>query len=237
MGNNYFAFKKFTVYQDSCAMKVSTDACLLGALVNINPAPTRILDIGTGTGILSLMMAQHFNQAAITALEINADAFQQAKSNFAKSHFASQIEALHIDVTSFKGEPNFDFIISNPPYFQQSLHTTNYAINTAKHATQLTFAQLAQSVARLLAPNGTFSFILPYASVHLLQQCLHDNALCLTSQINIRHNANKPFLNAIVNGAFGDTLSVTIRAFTIRDLDNTYTQEALDILTPFYLGL
>ena len=182
------------------------------------------------------MMAQQFMNATITALEINTQAFQQAKSNFDNSRYAMQIKAVHTDVVAYSNDKAFDFIICNPPYFQQSLHTAHTATNTAKHATQLTFAQLAESVSKLLSPQGTFSFIIPYASVGALQSCLLDNGLCINSQINIRHNASKPILNAIINGGFGSNMAISTSIFTIKNLDDKYTPEALDILTPFYFS-
>ena len=151
MPNPYFSFKQFTVYHDRCAMKVGTDGVLLGAWADVVSA-RNILDIGTGTGLISLMMAQRCN-AQIRAVDIDADAVEQARGNVA----ASQLQ----DICHFTSETLFDVIVSNPPYFTDSLKCPERQRNIARHTDLLDFDKLAESAARLLHSEGVFSVIIP----------------------------------------------------------------------------
>jgi tRNA1Val (adenine37-N6)-methyltransferase len=237
MANNYFKFKKFTVYQNACAMKVSTDACLLGAMANAAVAPQRILDIGSGTGVLSLMLAQKYPNAKIAALEIDAAAATQASENVAKSLFANQIEVQCGNILEYKAQHLVDFIISNPPYFEQDLQTNIAALNVAKHSTELTLEQLAISISLLLHSRGAFCVIIPYHRVAYFLSVLSKVGLCAYSQVNVRHLESKPFLTSIMHGSFGAQRSLAASSFTLKKDNTNYTQEALDLLSPFYLHL
>jgi tRNA1Val (adenine37-N6)-methyltransferase len=157
MANDYFSFKQFTIWQDRCAMKVGTDGTLLGAWAQ---GGKRILDIGTGTGLIALMMAQRFPDAYVTGIEIDAHAADQARDNVAASPFAERVTILTADVCQFEGE--FDCIVSNPPFFEQALVCPDARRTTARHTTQLTFANLFKAVRRLLVSDGVFSLIVPF---------------------------------------------------------------------------
>jgi tRNA1Val (adenine37-N6)-methyltransferase len=159
MPNPYFSFKQFTVYHDRCAMKVGTDGVLLGAWADVVSA-RNILDIGTGTGLISLMMAQRCN-ARIRAVDIDADAVEQARGNVAASPWQDRIEVELQDICHFTSETLFDVIVSNPPYFTDSLKCPGKQRNIARHTDFLDFDKLAGSAARLLHPEGVFSVIIP----------------------------------------------------------------------------
>ena len=159
MPNPYFSFKQFTVYHDRCAMKVGTDGVLLGAWVDVVSA-RNILDVGTGTGLISLMMAQRCN-AQIRAVDIDADAVEQARGNVAASPWQDRIEVELQDICHFTSETLFDVIVSNPPYFTDSLKCPGKQRNIARHTDFLDFDKLAGSAARLLHPEGVFSVIIP----------------------------------------------------------------------------
>ena len=160
MSNSYFQFKQFSVWHDKCAMKVGTDGVLLGAW-----APTenssRILDIGTGTGLVALMLAQRNSIASITALEIDDKAAQQAVENVGKSPWKSRIEVVQIDFKSYLCDQKFDLIVSNPPYFVDSLKCPNNQRSTARHGCELNYEDLLQGVCQLLAADGAFTLIIP----------------------------------------------------------------------------
>ena len=165
MAHSYFQFKQFIVRQDLCAMKVGTDGTLLGAWANGGPS---ILDIGTGTGLIALMMAQRFPSSQLTAIDIDADACRQASDNAAASPFASRVSVSHVPLQRFvppslpSGQPTlFSAIVCNPPYFHSSLQSPDPRRTVARHTTALPRRLLFSAVARLLHPLGEFSLIIP----------------------------------------------------------------------------
>lgn len=165
MPNPFFSFKQFTVYHDRCAMKVGTDGVLLGAWTDVEFA-ARILDVGSGTGLISLMLAQR-SRAQITAVDIDADAVLQARENIEASPWKDRIEVKLHDVCSYAPDACFDVIVSNPPYFVNSLKCPDGQRNTARHADTLDFDRLISSAARLLLPEGAFSAIIPTDGMEL----------------------------------------------------------------------
>ncbi len=152
-----FQFKQFTIYQDLCAMKVGTDGVLLGAWAN---GGKRILDAGTGTGIIALMMAQRYPNAVVTAIDIDEGAVKQAQQNVAQSPFAQQITVLHNTLQEHQGE--YDAIISNPPFFIDSLAAPDEQRNVARHTQTLTYTELMQAAWRLLSDEGELSVVVPF---------------------------------------------------------------------------
>lgn len=160
MPNPYFSFKQFTIHHDRCAMKVGTDGVLLGAWADVSAA-RRILDIGTGTGLIALMMAQRNPNARIVGIDIDREAVGQARENIADSPWQNRVEAALQDVRTYQPSMPFDVIVSNPPYFVNSLKCPDGQRNTARHTDCLDFEDLTDSVSRLLSPQGTFSVIIP----------------------------------------------------------------------------
>lgn len=160
MSNNSFTFQKFTIHQDRCAMKVGTDGVLLGAWAH---GGKRILDIGTGTGLVAIMMAQRFADAHVTAVEIDHNAALQACNNANCSPFACRIGIVETSIQNFEvhGTQLFDSIVSNPPFFTDSLKNPDSQRATARHADTLPYRDLFTAVKRLLAEDGEFSAIIP----------------------------------------------------------------------------
>ena len=167
MSNPFFTFKQFTIRHDRCAMKVGTDGVLLGAWADINHSH-RMLDIGTGTGLITLMLAQRCPQASITAIDIDAEAVGQAQENVQSSPWADRIEVVLQDICNYPADQCFDTIVSNPPYFIDSLKCPDNQRNTARHTDTLDAERLLSSVARLLSNDGRFSIILPAEQTDLL---------------------------------------------------------------------
>lgn len=159
-----FTFKSFTIHQDRCAMKVGTDGVLLGAWAQ---GGSRILDIGTGTGIIAMMMAQRFPDADITAIDIDAEACKQAAENVRESVFKGRIIVKEEALQSYcrnhleQQHPLYDSIVSNPPFFVNSLRNPDARRTAARHTDSLSFAELFRSVSRLLTDDGVFSAIIP----------------------------------------------------------------------------
>ncbi len=162
MANNYFSFKQFTVYQDKCAFKVGTDGVLLGACADVSGAE-KVLDIGTGSGLIALIIAQR-SPAEITAIEPDPDSFCQAVENFSSSPWGDRILAVNTDLQSYlPGDTKFDLIVSNPPYFTASLKNPDPRKSAARHNDSLTPGQMLVAVSQLLKENGTLQIIMPYA--------------------------------------------------------------------------
>lgn len=161
MSNNYFQFKRFTVTQNHSAMKVGTDGVLLGSWAEPKAA-NHILDIGCGTGLLALMMAQK-SLATIDALEIDTEACKDAQFNFSQSPWNERIQLIEDDFIYFSQniEKHYDVIVSNPPFFKDSLHSPHLQKNTARHTNSLPHEKLIEGVARLLTADGLFYVVIP----------------------------------------------------------------------------
>ena len=161
MANGYFQFKQFTVRQQYCAMKVGTDGTLLGAWALASAGPCRVLDVGTGTGLIALMMAQRYPEALVTAIDIDEKAVSQAQGNVSASPFADRIQVLEADVQTFENSEKFDSIVCNPPFFEDSLVCPDPQRTEARHTVSLGYRQLMESAFRQLKNDGRFSVIIP----------------------------------------------------------------------------
>lgn len=162
MSSDSFSFKQFAIRQDRCAMKVGVDGTLLGAWAQcaVGNSP-RILDIGTGTGLIALMMAQRFPTAMVTAIDIDGEAVGQAAENATASPFARQIKVWQCPVQEFVASEPFDAITCNPPFFEQSLQCPDQRRTTSRHTTTLSFIELMRAAQRLLTAEGELSLIIP----------------------------------------------------------------------------
>ncbi len=159
-----FTFKQFSVNQDSCAMKIGTDGVLLGAWTPLINNPYNVLDIGAGTGILSLMLAQRSNAEQIDAIEIDEDAYEQCVENFEASPWSDKLFCFHAGLDEFVDEPEdeYDLIISNPPFYTDDYKSDNTSRDLARFEDALPFEELIEAAALLLSDNGIFSVIIPY---------------------------------------------------------------------------
>lgn len=173
MANTYFNFKRFSVNQDRCAMKVGTDGVLLGATAE---GGMDILDIGTGTGLVALMMAQRFPEASITGIDIDEGAFIQAQKNAAASPFAERITIEKADITAFTSCSPFDCIVCNPPFFENALSCPDSQRAMARHTSALPFNVLLQKVAALLSEDGRCTIIIPTDCLgRIEEECAYNN--------------------------------------------------------------
>ena len=152
-----FRFKQFAIEQELCAMKVGTDGVLLGAWAN---GGLRVLDVGTGTGVVALMMAQRYPEAQVTALDIDEGAVRQAEFNVAHSPFAVRVTVLQERVQEHEGQ--YDAVLSNPPFFIDSLAAPDAQRHMARHADTLSYAELMQAAWRLLREDGEMSVVVPF---------------------------------------------------------------------------
>lgn len=161
MANDFFQFKQFTIHQQHCAMKVGTDGTLLGSWASAPAGACRILDVGTGTGLIALMMAQRFPEARVTGIDIDIDAVGQASENALESPFKECIMIREGDVTRMEDTDGFDAIVCNPPFFDRSLTCPDQQRTEARHTVSLTYRQLMESAFRLLKDDGRLSVIIP----------------------------------------------------------------------------
>ena len=243
MANNFFQFKQFTVYQQHCAMKVSTDSCIFGAAVAeyfVNKAlladgAKYYLDIGTGTGLLSLMLAQK-TSPFIDAVEIDAAAFEQAAQNFSTSPFKEKLTAYHTDVLQFNTDKKYDGIICNPPFFVGDLASHNEMINAAKHSTTFNLQQLLTTANKYLKPGGVMAVLLPYHRVTEFIQSANDHHFYLQQQILLRHTATHAYFRGILflSNIPGEP---TLKELIIKNEMNVYTNEFIALLKEYYLHL
>lgn len=180
-----FQFKQFSIRQDRCPMKVGTDGVLLGAWADAGADARRILDVGTGTGLIALMLAQR--TAALPGVRItgvDVDDVSQARENAAASPWAARVEFVQCPVQEYRPGERFDRIVSNPPYFVDSLTCPDAGRTTARHAVTLRYGELCDAVVRLLAPGGRFAVILPTAeAARFLAECRGRLVLCRRTDV------------------------------------------------------
>ncbi len=191
MPNTSFAFKQFTINQDKCAMKVGTDAVLLGAWVSPDDCK-QILDIGTGTGLIALMLAQKTN-AHIDAIDIDENAFIQAQQNVNESKFSGQITVIHLSLQEYSNstEKKYNLIVTNPPYFEQSLKSSDEQRSFARHADVLPFEGLIDGVIKLLDQKGKFCLILPTLEAEKFRVMAQKKGLFLSKLLRVKSKVNK----------------------------------------------
>ncbi|NLR60574.1 methyltransferase [Chitinophaga polysaccharea] len=240
MANTFFQFKQFTVHQEHCAMKVCTDACIQGAftaqyLASRPTAVPAILDLGAGTGLLSLMLAQR-SPAAITAVELDPGAAQQATANFAASPWADRLTLTQQDIRKMEPGGGYDFIISNPPFYESALKSGHAQKDQAMHATNLTYHDLLTTIGQQLSPAGEVSVLLPYAVFDTFRGQALTAGLHLREVLYIRQSVNHGYFRAV--GILGRTARETVvTEMAVYDAAKTYTSEFRVLLQPYYLYL
>lgn len=239
MPNTYFQFKQFRIDQDKCAMKVCTDACIQGALAAIKveeKQPASVLDMGCGTGLLSLMLAQNGAFKKQDAIEINTDAAEQALQNFRAASFGKNIRVVQGDVRNFDTAERYDFIISNPPFYEKDLKSPSAGKQQAMHASHLSYDELLIAIERLLKPDGRFCVMLPFRFEQEWIRKSKDKGFFPETIFNLKHNSQKQPFRTVFFLSKKEQMSVR-HEFIIRNKDNTYTTEFKTLLSPYYLHL
>ncbi len=234
MSNTYFQFKQFTVHQDKTAMKVCTDACLFGAL--IPNCEGKVLDIGTGTGLLPLMFAQKNTEAIIDCVEIDEAAAEQASQNISASPCANRINVFNTDVKQFNQGKQYQAIISNPPFFKNDLISPHKGKNKAKHDSSLTLSQLIKIVNQHLTQEGFFAVLLPYHRVEAFISEAEKAELYLNKQILVKQTPKHPFFRGII--IFKKIKAKpSCQEITIKEADGNYSTTFIEALKDYYLYL
>jgi tRNA1Val (adenine37-N6)-methyltransferase len=259
MANTFFQFKKFIVHQEHSAMKVCTDACLFGAWVAKDEAiisANNILDIGTGTGLLSLMLAQataiNSNAAKITAIEIETAAATEAASNFALSAWTENMHVVNSSLQNYSasiknGEstiPKFDCIITNPPFYEGDLKSPDPKKNLASHSAGLPWSELTEHASALLKEGGSYFVLIPALRSYTMQKLSEANGLQLVEEVLVHNTAKTLPIRAMQKfiKPIGDTKSqvpiIVKRAkIFIKDADNKYEAAFTELLQEYYLHL
>ena len=236
MSNQCFAFKEFTVYQDKCAMKVGTDGVLLGAWTNV-AGMKQILDVGTGTGLIALMLAQR-SKAIIDAVEINKESAGQALQNVESSPWADRI---NVYCTSFqyfavRSRDSYDLIVSNPPYYHRLLKSPDSARSVARHDTGLEYQDLLFYASRLLTPEGRMNVILPLDMTEKFTDKAYMNDLYLFRMMKIRTVASAKPSRAIMELSRQKQHQPVESLLTVMNEDSrSYTAEYKALTNDYYL--
>lgn len=234
MPSSTFRFKNFKVEQGRCAMKVNTDGVLLGAWKNGSGAE-RILDIGTGTGVIALMMAQRNTQARIDAIDIDEDAWRQAKENFSDSPWSDRLSAFHVSLQNFLPDKKYDVIISNPPYFVNDFKSHRHQKNVARHGIELGYEDLLSGIHRLLSDGGKARVIIPFANFFLFKEKAAKQELFVTEFTEV----------VAVQGMAPYVIMMQLErlrrdpvksALAIKNEEDTFTEEYKQLTRDFYLN-
>jgi len=231
-----FRFKQFEVGQGGCAMKVNTDGVLLGAWARRGGA-LRILDIGTGTGVIALMLAQVHPNAQVDAVEIDRAAAKQATGNFAHSPFRERLRVFGGSFVDFRPERPYDLIVSNPPFYTDSLHSPDDRRKVAKHADSSFFEQLFAFAARFLADGGVFWYIVPTPLADRIaeENLLEQNGLFCQTVLNVSSYPDTPAIRKIVS-AGKERTAVSQRDFSIYGAPGVHSPAYRTCLSPYFLA-
>lgn len=235
MPNPFFKFKQFTIHHDRCAMKVGTDGVLLGAWTDLSDS-RNILDIGTGTGLIALMLAQRCPQAQIIGIDIDSEAVVQASENMASSPWKERVKADLQNICSYKPSRHFDTIVSNPPYFINSLKCPDNQRNTARHTDTLDMQTLVQRTSDLLTAEGRFSIILPAEQTDELIQIAEGAGLYPSRHTAVITRPGLPPKRTLME------LRKTKTAYAIDELvieleRHVYSQDYIKLTREFYLKM
>ena len=235
---NSFKFKKFSINQDRCAMKVGTDAVLLGSWTPLEHNPQNILDIGAGTGIIALMLAQRSTAKSIDAIEIEDNAYEQCFENFENSSWSDRLFCYHASLLEFSEEieEEYDLIVSNPPFYSADFKTANTQRDMARFYDALPFEHLLKGVSKLLSKHGLFTVIIPYQE--------EENFTLLASKLNlfpikilhVRGNPSTEIKRSLIAFSF-DKKDLEYDEIVIETSRHKYTSKYIDLTKDFYLKM
>lgn len=235
MPNNYFQFKKFTIVQDGCAMKVGTDGCLLGGWFDCSQSK-KILDIGCGSGLIAIMAAQRSN-ATITGIEIDDNAARQAQENVNNSPWSDRIKIINKDLLAYSTDERFDTIVSNPPYFSNSLKCDNTARTMARHNDSLNNDDFFKKSKELLTDNGKVSIIIPSDLILDWQEVANKNGFHTSRITFIKTTPKKTAKRVLVEFSSNNVKEKKENTLILENSRGVYSDEAKEILRDFYLKI
>ncbi|RLD28695.1 MAG: tRNA (adenine-N(6)-)-methyltransferase [Bacteroidetes bacterium] len=233
-----FKFKQFTIHQDKCAMKIGTDAVLLGAWANIEHNPKSVLDIGSGTGVIALMLAQRSSAQLIDVIEIDDDAYEQCVDNFENSTWSDRLFCYHASLQEFvdEAEDKYDLIISNPPFYSSDYKSNNNQRNLARFEDSLPFDHLIESASKLLSDDGKFAVILPFQEEEKLIALASEVNLLPNSVLRVKGNPNTELKRSLLEFSFRKK-EIKIDKLIIETSRHQYTKEYINLTKDFYLKM
>ncbi len=233
-----FIFKEFTVHQDRCAMKIGTDGVLLGAWASLDHDPDSILDIGAGSGVIALQLAQRSKAMTIDAVEIDDNAYEQCSENFENSPWGDRLFCYHASIQEFVSEidDTYDLIVSNPPFYSEDYKSNDPARDKARFNDALPFEHLMVSAAHLLSEKGVFAVILPKkeeaAFISFAEEIgLHPQRIC-----RVRGTADSEEKRSLIEFSF-QKKATQISTLVIETKRHVYTPEYVDLVKDFYLKM
>ncbi len=230
-----FQFKQFTIRQNNCAMKVGTDGVLLGAWTNLDNV-FNILDVGTGTGLIALMLAQRYRHAIIDALEIEKNAYKQAVENVKNSPWNNRIQVIHSSLQTFKSEKKYDVIVSNPPYFSHSLKNPNIFRTTARHNDSLSSSELIIHAKKLLKSDGKLAVIFPATEALLLQKQAIDEGFHISKLTKVIPKTNAETKRLLMEFSLLPTTYIENEIVIEKGERHNYSDDYKKLTKDFYLN-
>ena len=234
-----FTFKQFAVEQDRCAMKIGTDGVLLGAWTPIDNNPFSVLDIGTGTGIIGLMLAQRSNAEQIDALEIDEDAYEQATDNFENSPWSDRLFCYHAGLDEFVAEPEdeYDIIVSNPPFYTEDYKTENEQRDIARFADAMPFEDLIEAADLLLSENGILSVIIPFNEEENFLAIAAAYELYPIKITRVKGTPTTEIKRSLLAFTRKETIDFLVDELIIETARHIYTAEYIELTKDFYLKM
>jgi len=234
-----FQFKQFTVLQDKCAMKIGTDGVLLGAWCPIDNNPFSVLDIGAGTGILSLMLAQRSSAEQIDSIEIDEEAYEQCVENFENSPWSDRLFCFHAGLDEFVDEPEdeYDIIISNPPFYSENYKTDDSQRDLARFQDALPFEDLIEAADLLLSENGIFAVIIPYKEEERFIDLCAEVELFPVKVTRVKGSNNTPIVRSLLAFKRYELSVLTAEELVIEISRHEYTDDYINLTKDFYLKM
>ncbi|MBU3010592.1 methyltransferase [Polaribacter vadi] len=239
--NSIFKFKEFSVNQDKTAMKIGTDGVLLGAWCTVNFYPDSILDIGSGTGVVALMLAQRSDAMTIDAVEIEENAYEQSVENFEQSDWGDRLYCYNATFQEFADEiadeeETYDLIISNPPFYTDDFETQDKARNKARFTSSLSFEDLLSGVIKILSKNGKFTTIIPYKEEVNFIKLANIKGLFLNRICQVQGNPASEIKRSLLEFSFIET-ALNKELLIIETERHQYTKEYINLTKDFYLKM
>ena len=236
-----FKFKEFTIHQDKTAMKVGTDGVLLGAWCSVDDYPDTILDIGSGTGVISLMIAQRSDAMTIDAVEVDENAYEQTVENFEKSDWGDRLYCYNATFNEFadeigEEEETYDLIVSNPPFYTDDFETEDDARNKARFTSSLSFEELIRGVSKILSENGVFSVVVPFKEEESFINLTKEKKLFLNRICRVKGKVTSEIKRSLMEFSFIEKV-IEEKILVIEIERHKYTEDYINLTKEFYLKM